>query len=292
MRRVIVLLNPRAGGRPEPRQVREALAAVGVEADVRPLVRGGITAAASVAVRERPDAVVAAGGDGTVSGVAAALAETDVPLGVLPVGTLNHFARDLGIPPDLAGAAAVIAAGNVRAIDLGEVNGLTFVNNSSIGLYPLIVRRREGIRRRLGRGKWAAMAVAVVSVFRRFPLVHVTLQLGGEKLRCKTPLVFVGNNRYVINFWSLGRRERLDAGELSVYLINAASRLRFVWLALRALLGRLRQESDFQQISVPHLRIDSRRRRLRVARDGEITRLHPPLEYRIRPRSLRVLSPG
>ncbi len=108
------------------------------------------------ALREKPRIIVAGGGDGTLSAVASLLVGTDTALGVLPLGTLNHFARDLRIPTQLDQAVAVLAAGYQTRIDLGEVNGRTFLNNSSLGLYPGIVRDRERQQRSLGRGKrWA-----------------------------------------------------------------------------------------------------------------------------------------
>lgn len=288
----MLLLNPDAGGGAHlidevSRDLREA----GVEAELRTVQPAHLKAAAVEAVRDSARIVIAAGGDGTLSTVAAAVAGSGATLGVLPAGTLNHFCRDLGIPADLRSAARVIARGHVRQVDVGDLNAHTFLNNCSIGLYPRIVRRREGQRQRLGRGKWIAMALAAFSLFRRYPLVRVTLEAADRTIRCTTPLVFVGNNRYETSLLNLGRRTSLDRGELSVYLAKAPGRLDLLRLAVRVLFGRLEQDRDFQMLSVTQVTIETRKRKLRVAMDGEVVRMRPPLVFRVRPGALRVLSP-
>jgi diacylglycerol kinase family enzyme len=250
-----------------------------------------MSAEAKRAVAEAPDAVVAAGGDGTVSCVANAAADSPVPLGVLPTGTLNHFARDLGVPLPLEDAARVIAARNVRRVDIAEVNGRRFINNSSIGIYAHIIRKREELRQRLGRGKWVALFLACLAVFRRYPTVRVRIDVGDKSAVDTTPFVFVGNNRYEINLTQLGRRPRLDGGELSVYFSHRTGRFGLLRLAVRALLGKLEQAKDFESLSVQEVWIETRRRELRVALDGEVVRMTPPLHYRIHPGALNVLAP-
>jgi diacylglycerol kinase family enzyme len=211
---------------------------------------------------------------------------------VLPLGTLNHFARDVGLPLGLDEAARVIATGAARPVDVGEVNGHTFLNNSSLGLYPRIVKERDEQRLHLGRNKWLALLAAAFSVFRRFPTVELRLHADGETLSRKTPLLFVGNNKYEIRLLSVRGRACLDRGELCVYIVRSTSRFGLLWLALRSLLGRLDQARDFDALCVPECWIESRRRRLRVAFDGETAVLTPPLHYRSRPGALRVLLPG
>src|SRR5688500_3590360 len=182
--KVIALINAAAGtrgGDDRLAEAREALAKAGVEADVRPTEGANLTDAARAALAQGADVVIAGGGDGTVSAVAGVLAGTPALLGVLPMGTLNHFARDMRVPPRPEHAARLIAdalrdaepspAGRrVHAVDVGDVNGRCFVNNASIGLYPHIVSKRERQQERFGRNKWVAMFVAIVSVFRRYPL--------------------------------------------------------------------------------------------------------------------------
>ncbi len=235
------------------------------------------------------DAVVAAGGDGTVSAVAAGLAGTDVALGVVPLGTLNHFAKDLGLG-EVEVALDTIAAGHTEHIDLGEVNGRVFVNNSSIGLYPEMVVERDVERRRNGRGKWPAMIRAAFRTLLRFPLLHVAIALAGKVTSARTPLVFVGNNEYERGPRALGTRRRLDRGRLSVYTVRATRRLHMFWVLLRAVFRRDEPE-DFEAHAVERADIVTNKRSIKVALDGEVVRMKPPLTYRTRPRALRVLAP-
>lgn len=224
-----------------------------------------------------------------MSAVASALVGTPIPLAVLPLGTLNHFARDLGIPQDPLAAVRIALGGKTRAVDVGEVNGRIFVNNASIGLYPAIVRRREKQQRRLGRGKWHAMFWAIHTVLRGHPFLDLTLSLDGVEQRRRTPLVFVGNNTYQMEGFMIGLRERLDDGTLSVYVSHRRGRVGLLLLALRALFGRLMQAHDFDAASVSEIRIESRHTRLLVATDGEVDAFDLPLVFRVRPHALQVL---
>jgi diacylglycerol kinase family enzyme len=287
---VPVIVNPRSGSSRSREDIERLFSEAGGQADIR-LAEGSPNDLAHELVRETPPLVVAAGGDGTVSAVAAALAGSGVPLAVLPLGTLNHFAKDLGIPASLDEAVRVAVEGRVRELDVGEVNGRVFINNSSIGLYPAMVRRRERQRRRLGRGKWHAMLWAAFNALRAHPFLHLRLELGGEEHRRRTPFVFIGNNVYRMEGLDIGARERLDAGVLSVYLAHRTGRLGLVRLALRALFGRLYEGDDFEAGTTARLRIDARHKRLLVATDGEVQAMELPLDYRIRPRALKVVVP-
>lgn len=283
----MVIQNEGAGGRRAPEEVAAALRVAGIEAEVR-LVDGATCRGIAAAAAAGADAVVAAGGDGTVSAVAGVLAGTGTPMGVLPLGTLNHFARDLGIPLDLAEAARVIAAGAVRHVDVAEVNGHRFVNNSSVGFYPRVVRRRKKLRALLG--KWIAMAFGALAVLWRLPRVRLRLQAEGREAPVVTPFLFVGNNRYEPGLFAERRREALDRGELRVYVARFAGRRAFLRIALRWLLGRGRDE-DVAELSTRTVRVDSHRRALDVSADGEVLRLSPPLRYAIHPGALAVLAP-
>ena len=145
-----------------------------------------VRAIAAELVGGHPPVVVAGGGDGTISAVASVVAGTGVALGVLPLGTLNHFAKDLGIPLDTGAAVRAIAAKHTIEVDVGVVNGRVFINNSSLGLYPHIVRDRENQQRRLGRGKWYALAWATLTAFRRSRLLNVRLSLDEGEQHCST----------------------------------------------------------------------------------------------------------
>lgn len=237
------------------------------------------------------DALAVGGGDGTIGTAAARLAGTDIPLGVLPLGTLNHFARDLGIPTLLELACLTIAERHIRRVDLAEVNGRAFVNNSSIGIYPYMVETRERQRRVLGLGKWSAMALAFAWMIRRFPMHRLVIRAAEGARRRKTPCAFIGNNRYALEGPALGTRATLDRGELCVYVARSRSRMQFVLTMLKAIFGRKIPRQDFEELAAKSLVIDSRARRLRVAIDGELLKIKPPLHYAIRPGALRVFAP-
>jgi diacylglycerol kinase family enzyme len=180
----------------------------------------------------------------------------------------------------------------VTEVDVGEVNGRIFLNNSSIGLYPSAVAHREELRHRHGGGKWPAMFNACVDVFRRFPLLDVILKVEGHNVALTTPFVFVGNNRYDMSLFSLGTRTSLQGSELSLYLTRNGGRMGLLRLAFRALLGRLEQDRDFHSFMLPNVEIRTgRRRSLRISLDGEVAWMASPIRYCVRPRALRVLAP-
>lgn len=292
--KVAILMNAKAGaltnGGCEMRaqEILAACHAAHIEASIHLCEAAQLTELARRLAREREvDAVVAAGGDGTVSAVAAGLVGTDLPLGVIPLGTLNHFAKDLGIK-DMTTAIEAIAAGATRRIDVGEVNDRVFINNSSIGLYPEMVHKREQDQRRHGRGKWLAMLRALWQTLVSLPLVHVAIGLAGRVTSARTPFVWVGNNEYVIGAREPGRRPRLDAGQLNIYTLRSTSRRKMLVAFLRALLRRSDPELD--TALVERADIVTSKRRLKVAVDGEVVRMAPPLTYRSRPGALVVLG--
>lgn len=292
-----VLFNAAAGLRPgqvqdEAARIALLFAELGVDANVRQVPGPGLLDAARAAAASDCDVVVMGGGDGTMSAGAGALAGTGKTMGLLPLGTLNHFARDLGIPAGLEEAVRTIAQGVVREVDVGEANGRVFVNNSSIGVYPAAVSLRDAWMERQSMQKWVAMGRAALDTLRRFPVVRITLRMPDGGVNLTTPMVFIGNNRYETRLFALGKRERLDGGELWVYLAREAGRLALLRLALRALTGRLDDSRDFQGLGLKEMRVEDRRRLLRVAFDGEVCHMPPPLLYRIRPRALRILVPA
>ena len=293
---VAVILNAGAGAGCPPEwidRLRSKFAAAGVEADVRHVQNGEqIQPAVREAMEAGAGTIVAAGGDGTVSAVAATLAGTATALGVLPLGTLNHFAKDLRIPLDEDGAIATISDGHRMAVDVGEVNGRLFINNSSLGLYPDIVRDRNQRQRRLGHGKWRALVDASINAARRYPLLHVAIDVDGKSLARRTPFVFVGNNDYTMEGFEIGERRALDRGVLSLYLTQRMGRFGLLRLAVLALLRRLQQARDFDVVTARQLTVHTHHRRLRVATDGEVTVMETPLCYRMRAGALQVIVPA
>jgi len=300
MKKASVIINAGAGaGHDDGRaaMLRQKLADAGLDAELT-LAAGGaeLIAAARRARDSGVRLVVAGGGDGSVNAVASQILDCDEDLGirfgVLPMGTLNHFAKDLGIPLDLDAAIRNLVTGVPVRVDVGEVNGRIFLNNSSLGLYPDIVRDREKQQRRLGRGKWPAAAWATLAALRRYPFMSMRLDVEGERLARRTPFVFIGNNAYTMQGLAIGARERLDAGTLSLYVAQHPTRFGLLRFAFDAMRGKLGDERDFDVLAASGFEIDTHRTRLRVATDGEVTVMAPPLRYRSRPGALEVLVPA
>ncbi|MDB5693977.1 MAG: sphingosine kinase [Alphaproteobacteria bacterium] len=294
--KVRVIINRGGGsfGEDSADKLRPIFEKNGIDAEIMAVEPGELDrhcteAAAAAGV----DALVAAGGDGTISTAAAAVAGTEMKLGVLPLGTLNHFARDAGIPLDLEEAVAAIAGGRTRQVDVAEVNGRIFINNSAVGLYPELVKSREAQQRRFGRSKRVAMLVAGARAFWRFSRRRLSIRIAGHQGSIVTPLLFVGNNRYKISLMGLGERDAIDRGELCLYAPLADGPVHFLSVALRAVLGREDRQDDFVALDgLEEAEIDSPRAALMVATDGEAQRLETPLRYRIRAGALKLIVPA
>jgi YegS/Rv2252/BmrU family lipid kinase len=290
---VIINVGSGADDKKEMREkVAANFAASGRKANIS-LARTGaeVVELARRAAQMQADIIVAGGGDGTINAVASELIGTDKSFGVLPLGTLNHFAKDLNIPVDIEAAVRTIVSGHTTQVDVGQVNGRIFLNNSSLGLYPRLVHEREK-QQRLGLRKWTAFFWAAVAVLRRYPFLDVKLSVEGKDFSCRSPLVFIGNNEYEMEGLDVGARACLNSGNLSLYMTRDTGRLGLVRLGFRALFGGLREDRDFTALCSKEIWIETRHRRLRVALDGEVTVLEPPLHYQIRPLSLRVIVPA
>jgi diacylglycerol kinase family enzyme len=294
-RSVIVVLNAAAGSARGisdiEGQIVDLFRAVAVDAEVVTLRAGQNPTDTAREASEHVDVVVAAGGDGTVSGVAAGLVGGRAALGVIPLGTLNHFAKDLGVPFDLAEAVGVVAAGHLVRVDVGTVNDRIFVNNSSIGIYPDIVQERDALQRG-GRRKWPAFAIATARVLRRHDGVTVTIEVNGRVHRWRTPFVFVGNNEYEIDGRQIGGRTSLHSGRLFVYLAPRARVRDLPLLMVNALLGRAGESPAFEIVATTELTLRTAPDEpIRVAMDGEVETLTTPLQFHIRAGALSVVVP-
>ena len=249
-----------------------------------------MSAAAQQAIEGGAPVIIAAGGDGTVSAVAGVVAGTDAVLGIIPTGTLNHFARDLQIPLNAREAALVLLKGNIGKVDVGEVNGRRFINNSSLGLYPSIVHYRES-REKTGWSRLLAFGAGCVVALRRYRFLRLRMEIDGKVFTRRSPFLFVGNNRYDMEGLRLGRRKRLDEGKLSLYLSDRTGRLGLLRIAVAALLRRLRLQHDLVVLPAEAVIVQAHRKRVQVALDGEVMKMHLPLRYTILPGLLRVFRP-
>ncbi len=214
---ISLILNQRAGGLETSPPVNELIATLeryGLRPEPILIEKGSDPGdAARDALGRGAKTLVVAGGDGTISAVASTLLDSEAVLGVLPMGTLNHFAKDLQIPLHIEDAARVLANGAVAKIDVGEVNGRAFINNSSIGVYPQMVAWRKEYRR-LGSTKWTALVWAALAALRSMPFLRLRLTAADTNVTMLTPMIFVGNNEYEIEGFNAGMRRRVDAGRL------------------------------------------------------------------------------
>jgi len=299
--KIVALLNEGAGAVEHASnetlaaRLAAAFAMHGVEAEIAIVSQHDLQTTAKEAAKRAEDgkigAVVAGGGDGSLRVVAGALAGTSVPLGVLPLGTLNHFAKDLGIPLDLDEAVQTIAKGETRTIDLGSVNDKIFINNSSIGIYPYLVSDRDRVRKRHGVAKWLATIPAAFRTLRLYPRTRLTIETKDWTRTYRTPCVFVGNNEYAMELSNLGQRKALDDGKLFLCVVKQPTPLGLLRAFLLLWLGRFDPTRDIECFELDELTITSRAARLRVALDGEVGTLQPPLHYRSLPGALQVIVP-
>jgi diacylglycerol kinase family enzyme len=273
-------------------ELAQAFRDAGMEVEILAARSGDeIRSHAKAALARNPGTLVAGGGDGTISSVASLVRGTSTVLGILPLGTLNHFAKDLGIPMALREAIALLARGNVAEVDVGVVNGRMFLNNSSLGIYPDIVRDRTRQQRRLGRGKRWALLWATWTALRRSAFLHLRITVDGRERIARTPFIFIGNNAYIMEGFEIGQRDGLSDGKLSVYFTRRCTRLGLVALGFRALFGQLKQAKDFEAALAEEVTVETHHPRLPVSADGEVFASQSPFAYRIHPRALKVVAP-
>ena len=287
--RIAVVRNPQSGSAPARSTLEKALSAAGVAADIVDLP--------NVDIESRLDRIVsccevvaAAGGDGTVSTVAAAIARAGNTLAVIPTGTLNHFARDAGIPTAIDQAIALIETGRTRVFDLGVVNGHIFLNNVSLGSYPRMVHERDGLEQN-GRSRPLATTIAVARTWWRLRKLTAELSMDGRPLIRRSPFIVVGNGGYMLSGLSLGSRDEISDGRLSLYVAPSTGRIGALSLPFRALAGRLERYERFETFRAGRITATFHHHRIETGIDGEVRILESPLNFEVRRGALRVLVP-
>ena len=279
-------VNPAAGNAAE---VDAALRKAGCF-EVREVAPDEVTQAVQRAVEEGATRVVAAGGDGTISAAAAAVARTEAELGVIPAGTFNHFARDNDIPTELDAACVVAQSPRVRRVDVGWVNGRLFLNTSSVGVYANFVRVRERMEPRFGY--WFASALAMVRTFARVRPFRLDFETEALSKPYRTPLVFIGLGERELKLPLLGGR--IDGGRsgLHVLIVRGGTRARLIALAFEAAARGTRALSRTPHLDsflVDHCAIEQKHST--VAVDGEIVRMESPLHYALGREALKLVVP-
>jgi diacylglycerol kinase family enzyme len=285
----LMLLNPSSGVKLPQVELEEAARGAGLEV-VRITPSLDCPALVRARMNEGRRLFVAAGGDGTVNHVVQALANTEGVLGVIPVGTYNHFARDLGLPLDWREALDVALGGATKQVDLARANDRFFVNNISLGLYPELVSKREARGRDYPR--WKARLFAAYSTLRKFPYIAVTLESEHHQEVVRTHVLMISNNTY-----DLGRigidapRNGLEEGRLSVYWLPHVRRYKLMSFIAHYLAGRVHTTPGFRSFRTARLKVQSRKPHLRAGIDGEVATLETPLVVTIVPQSLLVKVP-
>lgn len=286
MRRV-ALINEKAGTvrRLGRQQVQDLIIAACAEAgepapDIRILPAKQLEAALHAAVAEGFTELWVGGGDGTLRTAARLLHRSGQVLGVLPVGTCNLFARDLGLPMDLKEAVKALLAAPAVPVDVGLMNGTPFLNKSALGLYPEMVIDRDRRRRLFGYGKWRAMLKAGWKALRRHRMIEVDLDIDGQVRHLRTPVLIVAINEYEFRPGKLMHRPDLDSGLLTVYVSHEKSWWGSLGQLIKMFLGTLPQDPEMEILRVRHLVINFRHSRP-VANDGEVDFLRGPITYEI-----------
>lgn len=291
----IIILNKSSGLNNPARDIITSeklidwFAAGGIRAAVVACEPEDLVASTETALAGQPDMIIAAGGDGTVSSIAAVTCHSDIPLGVLPLGTLNHFAQDLGMPVDIAACVAILCNGAVYQVDIGQLNDQYFINNASIGFYPKMVRHRDQQIRDVQRNKWFALTISAVRMLLHFPLLTVSIETEQGSTVTKTPLVFIGNNRYDCSL--AAGRACLSEGELCVYVVKCSSRFAVLRLLWQAMYRGFYAADDFVAYHVNEAVIRVKAKAVQTASDGEVHLMSSPLRYRSMARALRILGP-
>jgi YegS/Rv2252/BmrU family lipid kinase len=239
------------------------------------------------------EVVIAMGGDGTLSSVVDAIMRINPELlfAIIPAGTLNHFAKDLGIPLTIPEAVQAITEGHTAHIDVAQVNERYFINNSSVGLYPLLVLEREKLQKN-GHTKWVALFIAGIKMLRSFRPVHIQISKGNTNTDRKVTGLFIGNNTYQFEGMQLGSRKRLDESVLTLANIQVTSYFGIIKIIINALRGKTLSDSQISTVGVTSCQVRGHGKRILVSYDGEITHMNNPLMYSIHPHALRVICPA
>lgn len=297
-RTVSVVVNARSGGWIDfdPRAIRDELAGrfadAGMRARVLPVQGAEITRALRREARGDADALVVAGGDGTIRSAADAVMESGMPLGVLPGGTLNLLARDLRLPLDWRDAIRALGQAQVRVIDVAEVGGVRFLGLALMGLYPRIARAREAGRGHSPLVSWPRLALAALRAWSDYPRLTVDIHHAGSDETFRTRTVVIANNYAKVAPGGIPRREALDSGHLTAYVPTDCGVWGSLRMGARFLSGTWHQDPAVAIREAAELEVSPRRRGwVTVMLDGELFRLPTPLAFGILPRALRVLAP-
>jgi diacylglycerol kinase family enzyme len=242
--------------------------------------------------QQQQGVVVAAGGDGTINAVAQVVLTSGCPFGVLPQGTFNYFSRTHGIPLDTAAATRALLHASVRPVQVGLLNDRVFLVNASLGLYPQLLEEREAYKQQFGRHRLVAVGAGVVTLLRAHRPLRLRLEHAGEVRVLRTATLVVGNNPLQLQQLGLPEARAVQQGQLAAIAVRPVGLLAMIGLLLRGALGRLADADHIVKFACDRLTVwPYGRRRLKVAMDGEVAWLAPPLVFQVAPHSLPLLVP-
>lgn len=292
-RRGILFLNPRAGtfSASDESNLRTVAYEEGLRVvDVHPSIDVRVTVREALQAGLRT--FVVAGGDGSLHHVSQALVGTEGILGVIPIGSVNHLARDLNVPiGDWRAALEIALRGEVRQIDVGRLGNTYFINSVMFGLYPSISEYRE--RFRSLNNRWSAYVKATRLALRHFPHVTLVVEHDGKVDTFKTQMFVIAVNSYDLSQGGLvSPKTTFNDGRLSMYSLSFMSRPQFIRAAAKYFRGKIADVPGFRSIRTPQMRIDTGKRKLRIALDGELIDVETPLQISVVPASLLVRAPA
>lgn len=236
--------------------------------------------------------VVAAGGDGTLNAVAKKLMHTDIPMGIMPLGTFNYVARALNIPIDLGLAAEVIATGIEHKVHVATLNDQIYLNNASLGLYPLFIKKRELYNQRFGRFPLNAYTSGLDVLLREHKSLTLTVTVDGRKYPVATPLVFFGNNQLQLSNMKLRIAECAANGKLAGVVVAKSDRLSLLKMLWTLIQGKIDQASDVYSFCAEQIQVECKKKKLTVAVDGELMEMQTPLKFAVEKSALKVMVPN
>jgi diacylglycerol kinase family enzyme len=254
-----------------------------------------ISAKAVALAKEKGGVVVAAGGDGTINAVASAVLRSGCPFGVLPQGTFNYFGRAHGIPQDAKAAATALLGANTSPVTVGEVNGRVFLVNASLGLYPQLLEDREAWKQQFGRSRLVAFASGLATLFQARGQLRLEIEMAGKTTSLRTPTLFIGNNHLQLTQVGIdaAHADAVNRGELAGIAVRPIGTLALFGLLARGVIGRLGDADNIDSFSFRKLQVAMRRkRRVKVATDGEITWMTPPLMFQVADTPLLLMVPA
>lgn len=238
--------------------------------------------------------VVGAGGDGTINTVAKATLGSGRPFGVIPLGTFNYFSRAHGIPSDAREACRILVSERAHEVQVGLVNNQVFLVNASIGLYPELLEEREQAKQELGRSRWVAAGAALRTLLRPHRALVIDVETPALRRTFVTPTLFVGNNRLQLERAGIPGSELTERHRLVAIVVRPVSTFGTLKLVAHGLLGRLGDAEEVTSFALEQMKVRSRlrRRRMKVAADGEVMWLNAPLAFRVAPHPLLLIRPA